>query len=604
MEVLLCLARHAGEVVRKEEIIREVWEQTFVSDDSLTRCIGELRRAFRDLAREPTVIETISKRGYLLLSPVVWNESNAILPPPPGFETSAEKCPEYQDGRSPVPSGEEIAIQAVHRGGVARRRWLLVGSAACLAAVACMAVAWRNYPRATAAPHIRTIAVLPLVNLSADPQQEYFADGMTEELITEMAQLRACKVISRTSVMRYKGSHRPLREIASELSAEAMIEGTVLRSGARVRITAQLIDAASDKHIWSGSFEREMTDVISLQANIARTIAGELNLALDSRNQARWQGNAKVIPEAYDAYLRGWYSFDRAQYSKAASYFEQSAQLDPTFALAQALLFEADAMTSYIQDQPLSDRAVKALDRARQLDANLAEIHDGNGDLLSVGDWNWEAGLKEYRRAIELNPSSVDASLHYVYSLHTLCRWRAVAQELQRALRIDPVSPAVNLEMLRLLVDIHQHEAALEQFRKVIELDPNSAGAYFEIFPVYAALGREDGAIAAFLKLETLVGTNPQAIEALEDAARKSGLRGCLKKRIEQLQKEPSSVSPYVIANLFAQLGDRERAFRYLEQAYREHRPRMMWVQARATWDSLRPDPRFHSLLQRMRFPQ
>lgn len=139
---------------------------------------------------------------------------------------------------------------------------------------------------------------------------------------------------------------------------------------------------------------------------------------------------------------------------------------------------------------------------------------------------------------------------------------------------------------------------------KVIELDPNSAGAYFEIFPVYAALGREDGAIAAFLKLETLVGTNPQAIEALEDAARKSGLRGCLKKRIEQLQKEPSSVSPYVIANLFAQLGDRERALRYLEQAYREHRPRMMWVQARATSDSLRPDPRFHSLLQRMRFPQ
>jgi tetratricopeptide (TPR) repeat protein len=234
----------------------------------------------------------------------------------------------------------------------------------------------------------------------------------------------------------------------------------------------------------------------------------------------------------------------------------------------------------------------------------LAETHDGNGDLLTA-DWNWEAAQEEYRRATELDPSSVDAALHYVYGLHSLGRWQAAQQELSRALRIDPVSPAVNLEMLRLLIDIHQYEAALQQFRKLIELDPGSVGAYNEIFPVYVALGKPDDALAAFLKLQTLGGTNPQHIEALIVAARRGGFRGCLKERIAQLDREAnrSRISPYVFANLYAHLGDKDRALACLEQGYLQHLPRMMWVKARATFDPLRSDPRFQSLLQGMRFP-
>jgi len=233
----------------------------------------------------------------------------------------------------------------------------------------------------------------------------------------------------------------------------------------------------------------------------------------------------------------------------------------------------------------------------------LAETHDGNGDLLTA-DWNWEASQAEYRRATELDSSSVDAALHYVYGLHTLRRWQAAQQELTRALRIAPVSPAVNLEMLRLLVDTHQYDAAFQQFRKVLELDPASVGAYYEFFPVYARLGRDDDAIAAFLKMETLAGASPKLIEALTVAARRSGLRGCLRERVEQLQRKAkhSRISPYAFANLYAHLGDKERALEYLEQGYRQHLPRMMWVNARATWDPLRTDPRFQSILQGMRF--
>jgi TolB-like protein/DNA-binding winged helix-turn-helix (wHTH) protein len=480
MEVLLCLARHPGRVVGKDEIFNEVWKETFVSDDSLTRCIGELRRAFQDGAHEPRVIRTIAKRGYLLLLPVVWNENN--LSPQPVLNTEALAATQNQEmprSLSPSAGAEPQPAASAPEPARAMPRLLLPAGvcAVLLAAIVWPMIARMERNRHYAPNNIHTIAVLPLANLSADPEQEYFADGMTEELITELAQLKTCDVTSRTSVMRYKGSKQPLREIARELSAEAVIEGTVLRSGTRVRITAQLIDAATDKHIWSGSFEGEMADVFALQASIARAITAELNLSLSPQNQDRSKTGRKVIPEAYDAYLRGWYFFDRAQYSKAASYFEQSTVADPSFAMAHALLFEADAMTSYVQDQQLSERALKTMARARQLDDNLAETRDAVADVASVGNWNWEAGEAGYRAATELDPSSVEAALHYVYSLHSLCRWQAATLELQRALRLAPVSPAVNLEKLRLLVDTHQYDAALQQFRKVIELDPASVGA-------------------------------------------------------------------------------------------------------------------------------
>jgi TolB-like protein/DNA-binding winged helix-turn-helix (wHTH) protein/Flp pilus assembly protein TadD len=598
MEVLLCLARHQGQVVGKEDFFKEVWKETFVSDDALTRCIGELRRAFCDGPHTPAVIQTIAKRGYLLIAPIIWERNGTTLVPASPSSELAGATP--TDGEAQSLSG--TVAEDSHPAHIRSRRWLLAGvGGICMGAILLVVIAGKEHAR----PHaVRSIAVLPLANLSGDSEQEYFADGMTEQLITELAQLDACEVISRTSVMRYKETKQPLQDIAHELSVDAIVEGTVLRSGTRVRITAQLIDAATDKHLWSGSFEREMSDVLSLQAGIARSIANQLNPKLTSREQGRV--GRKVVPEAYEAYLRGWYFFDRNQYPKAASYFEQAAIADPDFALAHALLFEADTMGTFIQDLPFSDRALKAMETARELDDNLAEVHDAVGDVLLSENWNWEGAETEYRRAIELDPGSVNAALHYLYYLHELARWQEAEKEMQRALRLDPVSPAVNLEMLRLLIDTHRYGQAQDQFHRVIELDPNNGAPYDEMATLYAALGKEDDAIAAFLRAETLWGTPPVQVEALAVAARRDGFRGCLRKKIEQLQEQArhGRVSPMIFARLYARVGDKNEALKFLEESYRKHLGRMIWIKARAFWDPLRPDPHYQSLLRRMRFPE
>ncbi len=577
MEVLVCMARRQGRVVAKDEIFQEVWAGTFVSDDALTRCVGELRRSFHDDAREPSVIQTISKRGYLLLAPVTWNGS---------------------DGPPAAPS------PGVAHSSFWKRRWAIPGIGL-VVLTALLALMVRSPWRAQAPAAIRRIAVLPLTDLSGDPAQEYFADGMTEQLITELAQVSAWNVISRTSVMRYKRTKQPLRQVARELEADAVMEGTVLRSGSRVRITAQLIDARTDLHIWSGAFERDVSDVLPLQSGIARAIAGELKVTLSPRESVRLGRTRKMVPEAYEAYLRGWYFFDRAQYLKAASYFEQATIQDPGFALAHALLYEADGMWSYVQDLPLSDRARRAAERARELDDTLAEVHDASGDIKFYDHWDWQAGEAEFHRAVELDPGSIDAAWHYTLCLHALARWDAAEREMGRALHLDPVSPALNLHKLTLLVDTHRYESALQQFQKVIDLDPNSAGAYHQISQVYAALGKESDATAAFLKAATLSGTDAGQVNALEAAARTGGLRSCLRKRVEQLQVEAMSrrVSPLAFAGLYVRLGENGQAMEALETGYRQRGSHMPWIKSGATWDPLRSDPRFQSLLRRMRFP-
>ena len=585
MEVLVCLARRQGRVVGKDEIFQEAWAATFVSDDALTRCIGELRRAFHDDAREPSVIQTIPKRGYLLLAPVTWDQNGAT---------------------STAPSGPEAVApaQAPHSTSW-KRRWTLPAVGLIVLAAALLALIARRPWRAGAPPAVRRIAVLPLTDLSGDPAQEYFADGMTEQLITELAQVSAWRVISRTSVMRYKGTKQPLRKVARDLEADSVMEGTVLRSGGRVRITAQLIDAQTDVHLWSGAFERDVSDVLSLQGGIARAIAGELNVTLSPREHTRLSRTRKMVPEAYEAYLRGRYFLDRAQYPKAASWFEQAIIKDPGFALAHALLYEADSMVTFGQSLPFSERALKAAERARELDGSLAEGHVASGDVKFWANWDWKAGEAEFRRAVELDPGSADAALHYAGCLHALTRWDAAERELRRALLLDPVSPALNLHMLMLLLDTHRYQLALEQFQTLVELDPNSAVAYSLVSQVYAALGREEETTAAFLKAEALYGGSPENVKALDAAARLGGFHGCLRKRIEQLHEEAKRgrVLPVTLADVYVQLGEKDKALEFLEAAYQQRVPRLMWIKARATWDPLRSDPRFQSLLRRMCFP-
>ena len=596
MEVLVCLANHHGEVVTKAELFQQVWAGAFVTDDALTRCIGELRRAFEDDAKAPALIQTIVKRGYLLLAPVVWERDEAHQEAEGG--DSARTAVE-----SPLPEPAGPA-PARTRGSAAwkLRRFAAIAGLVCLAAMSGSAPSRRS----TTGFGVKRIAVLPLENLSGDPGQEYFAEGLTDALITELAQIRRWQVISRTSVLRYRRTRLPLRQIAHDLGADGIVEGTVLRSGGRVRITAQLIDAAADRHLWSRSFEREESGVLSLQSSVARAIADELQVGLSPPEQARLKRTRKVVPEAYEAYLRGWYFFERNQFPKAASYFEQATIGDPSFALAHALLYEADSMVQFRQDQPLSERALKAIERARELDDSLAEVHDAWGDVMFFGNWDWKGGEAEYLRAVELDPGSIDAAEHYCLSLHALRRWDAAMRESRRELQLDPVSPRINLQRLALLVDTHQYGLAEEQFQRVIDLDPGSASAYSQIGSVYAVLGRVGDATTAFLKADALSGKQGEAMLALEEAARAGGWPGYWRKRLEQLRQEAkrAPVSRLDLALIHLRLGEHDEALRLLETAYRQHAPRLAWINAHSQWDPLRPDPRFQVLLRRMQFPE
>jgi TolB-like protein/DNA-binding winged helix-turn-helix (wHTH) protein/tetratricopeptide (TPR) repeat protein len=597
MEVLVCLARRQGQVVGKDEIFREVWTNTFVSDDSLTRCIVELRRTFRDDAREPTLLKTIPKRGYVLLSPVEWDESGR-------FDEAQPSAFPLATGANPDAGShsQEDSVER-HRFSLHKRDIALMAAVLMCVLIALIPLNLRRPTESSRAHVLRTVAVLPLANLSADPEQEYFADGMTEQLITELARMRAFDVISRTSVMRYKGVKRPLRDVARELSADAVVEGTVLRSGMKVRVTAQLIDSSTDKHLWSDSFERDLGDVIPLQASIAHAIAEQLNVTLSPGEQERSGLSQKVNPDAYDAYLRGWYFQNRAQYAKAASYFEKATVADPNFALAHALLFEADSMIHYGQDEPFSQRALQAIEKARQMDDTLAEVHDGLGDVLTSRDWDWTAAGEEYRRAVELNPASVDAALHYAYWFHVQRRWQEAEEQVSHALRIDPVSPQINAQMLMLMVNTHQYERAVRQFHKLVELEPSYIGAYYLIGIAHWDAGNATDAAAAFTKMEALAGASPNVSAELSAAAFSGTLHQYAEKRITQLRRKAmrSYVSPLDLAAWCVLADEKEQAISFLQQAHHSGRvARLSWINANALFDPLRPDPRFQAVLRGM----
>ena len=580
--ILAILLEEPGRLVTREEFRKQLWPaDAFVDFEAgLNTAIKKLREALDDSPVQPRYIETVPRQGYRFIAPVA--KPHEVDP----GRAAAHWLRPVSVAAAAAAGGLILllAILLAVNAGRLRTRWLTRGSPAA----------------------IRVIAVLPLANLSSGLEQEYFADGMTEELITELAQIRAWKVISRTSVMRYKATKKSLPEIARELSVDAVIEGTVLRAGGRVRVTVQLIDAATDVHLWSGSFEREASDVLSLQDEIAQTIAGQLNVRLSPQEHARLSRARKVVPEAYEAYLMGWHFFNRNQVQKAAAHFEEATNKDPNFALAHALLFETDALMTFGLDQPLSERALRAMERASELDDSLAEVHDALGDVKFFGHWDWAAGEAEFRRAVELDPGSVDAAHHYALCLHALTRWDAALRESRRALQLDPVSPRTKLNLLRLFLDMHRYDLAIEQFHKVIDLEPNSPGAYSQVASAYAALGREGDAIAAWLQADRLSGKSADRVSALETAARAGGTRAYWRKRLEHLQEEAKRghLPPFTFAPLYVRLGEADKALQLLEAAYQQRVPRLAWIKAQSVWDPLRSDPRFQSLLRRMAFPE
>jgi TolB-like protein/Flp pilus assembly protein TadD len=488
-------------------------------------------------------------------------------------------------------------------------RWVIFALALSLG-LAILAV-WLFRSRGRPPAGIRSLAVLPLDSLSGDASQNYFADGMTDQLITDLAQISALRVISRTSVMVYKGARKPLPQIARELNVDAVVEGTVLRSGDQVRITAQLIEAATDKHLWSQSYEGELRDTLALQDRVARAIAEQIRINLTPREQAALKNVKAVNPQAYESYLKGRYFWNKrtAEGLKVAlAYFNQATEEDPKYAHAYSGLADTYALLGDWQYAAMTPKeafpkAKAAALKAVELDSTLSEAHNSLAFVLDGFDWDLDAGGKEFRRAIELNPGYATAHHWYAWHLGLLGRYDEAIAEMRKAENLDPLSLIINADLAELLVLAHSYDESIQQSRKTIEMDPDFALAHNQLAQAYLQKHMYDEAVPELQKAVQLSGGSPTCIANLARAYVLSGKRSEAVKLLSGLKKRSTPAHSFAseIAVIYVSLGDTDQAMNWLERGYAERfNPGVL---LRPGFDPLRSDSRFQDLVHRVGLP-
>jgi TolB-like protein/Tfp pilus assembly protein PilF len=470
---------------------------------------------------------------------------------------------------------------------------------------------WLFRSRGSAPAGIRSLAVLPLENLSGDASQNYFADGMTDELITDLAQISALRVISRTSVMAYKGARKPLPQIARELNVDAVVEGTVLRSGDQVRITAQLIDASTDKHLWSQSYEGELRDTLALQNRVASAIADQIRISLTPQEQAALKDVKVVNPEAYESYLKGRYFWNKRTadgLKVALAYFKQAIEEDPKYPKAYSGLADTYALLGDWQYGVMTPKeafpeAKAAAIHALELDNTLGEAHNSLAFVLDGFDWDLDAGGNEFRRAIELNPGYATAHHWYAWHLSLLGRFDEAIVEMRKAENLDPLSLIINADLAELLGLAHSYDESIRQSRKTIEMDPNFALAHNQLAQAYLQKHMYAEAVAELQKAVKLSGDSPTCIANLARAYVASGKRSEAVELLDALKKRSSTgySNASEIAMIYASLGNTDQAMNWLEKGFEERfNPGVL---LRPGFDPLRSDPRFQNLLRRIGLP-
>jgi eukaryotic-like serine/threonine-protein kinase len=491
-------------------------------------------------------------------------------------------------------------------------KWFVYGAAPVLALVTVLMVSnvagWRDRllgrPRT---PQIRSLAVLPFENLSGDAEQDYFADGMTEELITYLGQIQALHVISRTSVMRYRSPQKPLGQIAKELRVDAIVEGSVSLIGGVAQVNARLLYGPTDTQLWSKSYKRDLQNVLALQAELAGAIVHEIDLALTPQEQARLAGSAQVNPAAHEAYLKGnflkWGTPEQREKSK--EYFEDAIRLDPSYAPAYAGL--ADYYRSSSELTPLAGmrEAESYATKALELDPALAHAHLALGSVRFFGDWNWTAAEMEFKRAMDLNPNDAEAHRTYANFLAALGRQPEAQAEIQQARELDPLYITTAITGGWVLYFARQYDSAVQECQAALELDPNSAGGYDCLGSAYLAKGSYEQAIDASKKAVSLSENAPARSIGLGEAYALAGKKAEAREILRQLRERSSHayVSPVFLARLELASGNREQALAHLEQAYRSRDQYVVWLRAERAFDPLRADPRFQDLLRRVGFP-
>ena len=462
----------------------------------------------------------------------------------------------------------------------------------------------------TALPRIESLAVLPLANLSHDPEQDYFADGMTEALIANLAQVSALRVISRTSVMHYKGTNETLPQIARDLNVDAVIEGTVQRSGNRVQVTAQLIRGQTDAPVWANIYERDSRDVLVMQSELAQAIVGQIKIHLTPQERQHLANVRPINPDAYNAYLLGNYHSSKrnpAELDKGIAYFQEAIRIDPSYAQAYAGLAEA-----YIERDifgglgigKTADQVRAAALKALELDGELAEAHALLGHIHFQYDWDWQGTEAEYKRAIELNPNLAESYVLYAYFLQTMGRHQEALASAHRAVELDPLSASNISDEGRILYRARQYESAVARYQRALELDPSYGPALSRMAEAYEEWGKYDQAFAAVQKLQEIAGDRKVWLRPLGRLYARTGRRREALEITRILEANPGSAGgdSFALAVIYSSLGDRDRAIVALEKGV-QARSLLPFVFVDPQLDPLRSDRRFQQLLRRAGLP-
>jgi TolB-like protein/DNA-binding winged helix-turn-helix (wHTH) protein/Tfp pilus assembly protein PilF len=621
-QLLALLLERQGQVVTREELKEKLWpSDTFVEFDvGLNTAVKKLRAALSDTADNPRFVETVPRVGYRFVAPV------SVLRPAVASNIEPEVAVPAVEGSgesplSPGPATSEIAAPAViprsdvlpHSVALTSRwrlaAWIAVGL---FLLTAGLATRMRSKSAASASPRgsIQAIAVLPLLNVSADATQEYFDDGITDEIITDLAKLAGPKVISRTSAMQYKGTHKTIPEIARELQVGAVLEGSVERSGDRIRVRMQLIDASTDQHLWAESYDRQLKDVLLLEAELAQDIAGQVEIRLTPQQQQNLVHNRTLNPQAFQDYLHGrhyWAMRTDESLKKAIEYFNRAIQKDPKDARSYAGLAQCYIvlpMLTKVSQAEAFPKARNAAAKALALDDSLADAHLSIAEVRLYQDWDFAGAEKEFKETLDLNPNYSTGHQWYGEFLSLMGRHEEAIRELQTALALDPLSAVVHLQFGNSLQEAREYDRALDQFRESLRLDPQFYAPFDGISWIYRRQGKFVESIPP-LRTACQLYVKPyltRLVDELPGAYSAGGKAGYLR---QVIKVHGQYVRPlYYLARDYADLGDRQAALEALNQSYENRDMELLWILVDPELDPLRSDSRFQELVRKVGYPQ
>jgi TolB-like protein/DNA-binding winged helix-turn-helix (wHTH) protein len=591
-ETLVLLVERHGLLVDKDELMKKLWPGMFVEEVTLARNISLLRKALGDAPGQDQsqYIETVSKHGYRFIADVKELDQPAA---------QSRELLEIKLG----------SVAPLNLGKWWQRRQVWIAVSGLLFLLGGLG-AYRRFSALRNAP-IHSLAVLPLENLSGDPNQEYFADGMTDELITNLAQIHSLRVISRTSVMQFKHTKKTLPEIASALNVDAIVEGSVSRSGDNVHVTAQLLNARPERHLWAATYERQMSDIFGLQTQVAKAITDQVKAKLTPEENIRLAKQNTHNPEAYEAVLKGRFIENRKHAEpagKAVGYFEQAVALDPNYAEAWAGLgnsysFFSDVLVSEKRAE-IRSKARAAIAKALELDPDLAEAYNASA-WLEMGDWDWVGAERDLKRAIELDPNYSIAHRTYAHYLMLHRRFDEALKENRLAIDLDPIDILGSAHLIQIYEAQQQPDKVIAQCKRILEMDPAHIGVYDPLARAYARKGQWSDSIATYDHLKEIhllsdMGYLANVAPVWAASGDKQKAEAAMAVLREEATHRP--VPQWVFINYEARFGDREKAFQLLEKAYQERSSGLGNIEINDNFDNLRSDPRFQDLERRMGF--